>query len=101
MLKNGTTERDHVFTFNPFFEDKPLVTKMIKDKEDEFIFPIKIFLDSSKNDVKNMKKKNDLKNMKNIKFKVLIICNKLFKYLDNTGRELMGYPWFFETVSMQ
>jgi hypothetical protein len=62
----------------------------------EFIFPLKIFLDSS-----HTGKKGQERTPENIRFKVLFIYHKLFKYFDISGNVLLGYPMTFESVSMK
>jgi hypothetical protein len=101
MLTNES-KRDDVFTFNPIFGNKnwghrpkfkmslrPGEDKLMKkpDKKppfskfyefkDEFIFPIKIFLNSNHTD--------DTKITKNIRFKIMIIYNKTFPYTDQSN----------------
>jgi hypothetical protein len=93
-------DRDDVFTFNPFFakdNDEMLFLPVVKLKvhdnaeREEFIFPMKIFLDSK--NINNNKTEKHLKSsfansasekkdMSKINFKVLFVLNKLYHYTD-------------------
>ena len=108
-------DRDDVFTFDPLFKKKedeeyfyPVARLKVhaEAEKSEFIFPMKIFLDSknvNKNQNVNVNKSPGLsiKNeMEKINFKVLFVLNKLYAYTDQNGAPQQGYPWKFIDVSM-
>jgi len=111
MIENDS-QRDDVFTFNPFFSrrhgnrpkyrmlftEEKIMKKPPEDKilsyeyDDEFLFPIKCFLDSS---IKGEKTPD------NIYFKIMVIYNKTFFYMDNSNQKALGYPWTMISISMK
>jgi hypothetical protein len=83
-------------------KQKTCVNDPFKEHEfvDEFLFPIKIFLDSNHDHKHDNKDEDETKFQKKIKFKVMIIYNKTFKYTDQSNAVSDGYPWSFIDLSM-